>query len=47
MVKNSRKEFYKTEGNKLKAGDIVCCGSKTGHDVGIVSLTQAKWYVYR
>ena len=38
--KNSRKEFFKnTEGLKLSIGDVVATQSKTGHDVGMVTLT--------
>ena len=38
--KNSRKEFFRnTEGIPLSIGDIVATQSKSGHDVGIVTLT--------
>ncbi|MGB0294175.1 MAG: PSP1 domain-containing protein [Flavobacteriaceae bacterium] len=38
--KNSRKEFYKNSENlSLHIGDVVSTQSKSGHDVGIVSLT--------
>ena len=38
--KNSRKEFFKnTEGLSLAIGDIVATQAKSGHDVGMVTLT--------
>lgn len=38
--KNSRKEFYKNSENLgLHIGDVVSTQAKSGHDVGIVSLT--------
>lgn len=38
--KNSRKEFFRnTEGVSLSMGDVVATQAKSGHDVGIVSLT--------
>lgn len=38
--KNSRKEFFKnTEGLSLVIGDIVATQAKSGHDVGMVTLT--------
>ena len=38
--KNSRKEFFRnTEGLPLSIGDIVATQAKSGHDVGIVTLT--------
>ncbi|ARN78645.1 hypothetical protein BST97_11950 [Nonlabens spongiae] len=38
--KNSRKEFYKNSENlPLKIGDVVATEAKTGHDIGIVTLT--------
>ena len=38
--KNSRKEFYRnTENLTLSIGDIVATQAKSGHDVGIVTLT--------
>jgi cell fate regulator YaaT (PSP1 superfamily) len=38
--KNSRKEFYKNSENlSLHIGDVVSTQAKSGHDVGIVSLT--------
>ena len=38
--KNSRKEFYRnTENLSLSIGDIVATQAKSGHDVGIVTLT--------
>ncbi|WP_411029459.1 stage 0 sporulation family protein [Spongiimicrobium sp. 3-5] len=38
--KNSRKEFFKnTENLTLSIGDIVATQAKTGHDVGMVTLT--------
>ncbi|MEM1339378.1 MAG: regulatory iron-sulfur-containing complex subunit RicT [Bacteroidota bacterium] len=38
--KNSRKEFYRnTEGLSLAMGDVVATQAKSGHDIGIVSLT--------
>jgi len=38
--KNSRKEFFRnTEGLPLAIGDVVATQAKSGHDVGIVTLT--------
>lgn len=38
--KNSRKEFYRnSEGLTLSIGDVVATQAKSGHDVGIVTLT--------
>ncbi|NKI31140.1 PSP1 domain-containing protein [Croceivirga thetidis] len=38
--KNSRKEFYRiTEGKPPTIGDVVATQAKSGHDVGIVTLT--------
>ena len=38
--KNSRKEFYRnSEGISLAIGDVVATQAKSGHDVGIVTLT--------
>ncbi|NAS10916.1 PSP1 domain-containing protein [Poritiphilus flavus] len=38
--KNSRKEFFRNSGNlSLSIGDIVATQAKSGHDVGIVTLT--------
>jgi len=38
--KNSRKEFYRnTENLTLSIGDVVATQSKSGHDVGVVTLT--------
>jgi len=37
--KNSRKEFFTTNNLELYEGDIVAVEAKTGHDVGIVSMT--------
>ena len=38
--KNSRKEFFRnTNDLPLSIGDIVATQSKSGHDVGIVTLT--------
>ncbi len=38
--KNSRKEFFRnTEGLTLSIGDIVATQAKSGHDVGMVTLT--------
>ncbi len=38
--KNSRKEFFRNaEGLSLSMGDVVATQAKSGHDVGIVSLT--------
>ncbi|MEL6974259.1 MAG: regulatory iron-sulfur-containing complex subunit RicT [Bacteroidota bacterium] len=38
--KNSRKEFFKnTEGLSLAIGDVVATQAKSGHDVGMVTLT--------
>ena len=38
--KNSRKEFYENSENlPLKIGDVVATETKSGHDVGIVTLT--------
>ena len=38
--KNSRKEFYRnSEGFSLAIGDVVATQAKSGHDVGIVTLT--------
>ncbi|MDG1571425.1 regulatory iron-sulfur-containing complex subunit RicT [Robiginitalea sp. M366] len=38
--KNSRKEFFRnTEGLSLALGDVVATQAKSGHDVGIVTLT--------
>lgn len=38
--KNSRKEFFRnTEGLALSIGDIVATQAKSGHDVGMVTLT--------
>ena len=38
--KNSRKEFFRTtEGLSLCIGDVVATQAKSGHDVGIVTLT--------
>jgi len=38
--KNSRKEFFKnTEGLSLAIGDIVATQAKSGHDIGMVTLT--------
>ncbi len=38
--KNSRKEFFRnTENLSLSIGDIVATQSKSGHDIGIVTLT--------
>jgi len=38
--KNSRKEFFRnTENITLSIGDIVATQSKTGHDIGMVTLT--------
>lgn len=38
--KNSRKEFFRnTEGLSLCMGDVVATQAKSGHDVGIVTLT--------
>ncbi|WP_445383500.1 PSP1 domain-containing protein [Robiginitalea sp. IMCC43444] len=38
--KNSRKEFFRnTEGLTLSIGDVVATQAKSGHDVGIVTLT--------
>ncbi|MDM9629948.1 PSP1 domain-containing protein [Robiginitalea aurantiaca] len=38
--KNSRKEFYRNaEGLSLSIGDVVATQAKSGHDIGIVTLT--------
>ena len=38
--KNSRKEFYRNaEGLPLQVGDIVATQAKSGHDVGMITLT--------
>jgi cell fate regulator YaaT (PSP1 superfamily) len=38
--KNSRKEFFRnTENHSLSIGDIVATQAKSGHDIGIVTLT--------
>ncbi len=38
--KNSRKEFYRnTDGFPIALGDVVATQAKSGHDVGIVTLT--------
>ena len=38
--KNSRKEFFRnTDGLSLAIGDVVATQAKSGHDVGIVTLT--------
>lgn len=38
--KNGRKEFYRdTDGINLRIGDVVTVQAKSGHDVGVVSLT--------
>ncbi len=38
--KNSRKEFFRnTEGLSLSIGDVVATQAKSGHDIGIVTLT--------
>ena len=38
--KNSRKEFFRnTENLSLSIGDIVATQSKSGHDIGMVTLT--------
>lgn len=40
--KNSRKEFFRnSEGPALTIGDVVATQAKSGHDVGIVTLTGA------
>lgn len=37
--KNSRKDFYSTNGLELYVGDTVAVEAKTGHDVGVVAMT--------
>ena len=38
--KNSRKEFYRnTENMPLQVGDVVATQAKSGHDIGMVTLT--------